>query len=119
MANVGSLSTLFPDERRTHHLPRRTTGILLVAAGLTLYTLSFFLWAIGDRQAAGNPTRGYFCAQFALLYPWGVNAQRLLKDTPLFYFSLLLSGWVNPSFLGAAIFEFLRESVRRPLSVAY
>jgi hypothetical protein len=73
---------------------------ILAGAGLTVYALSFFLWAVGD-------FRGYYCAAFALVDPWR-DGRSWRHDQPWEYGSLLLSGWVNPLFLAAVVLGFMR-----------
>jgi hypothetical protein len=72
----------------------------LAGAGLMVYALSFFLWAVTD-------FRGYYCAAFALVDPWR-DGWRWGNERLWEYVSLLLSGWVNPLFLTAVVLGFLR-----------
>ena len=93
-----------------------------VGIGLTLFVGSFFLMAVGD-LGKGSPMPGYLCARMALLLPWGPNLfghQGLFEDKFLAYLGVLLSGWINPTFLVAALFVFLRPSARttRALAIA-
>ena len=86
----------------------------ILSIGLALYGMSFFLIAVGHLRS-GSPMRGYECAEFALTLPWGPNLfgrQGLFEGRLLEYFSLLLSGWINPAFLVAALFVFRRPSIR-------
>jgi hypothetical protein len=91
--------------------------------GLALYGVSFFLMAVTTLGAYGAPMRGYDCARFALGLPWGPNLfghQGLFEDRPLDYLGVLLSGWINPTFLVAAFFVSFRPSARitRILAIA-
>jgi hypothetical protein len=87
--------------------------------GLALYGVSFFLIAVATLNAYGGayaaPMRGYDCARFALGLAWGPNLfghQGLFEDRPLDYLGVLLSGWINPTFLVAALFMSFRPSAR-------
>lgn len=74
--------------------------------GLLIYSISFFLPAILGCANSTPPIRGYDCALIAFISPienglqnapW--HAGSLFQSKSLEYFSLLLSGWVNPLFL--------------------
>jgi hypothetical protein len=76
--------------------------------GLLLYIGSFFLTAvIGVKEVSGSLVAsgfsGYTCALTTLLSPWGHEGWEALRDTPLEYFPILFSGWINPVFLITAI----------------
>ena len=72
--------------------------------GLLLYSASFFLWALGDSAEYAGNFRGYDCAQIALLYPWLETGKLMRQGFLLEYYSLLISGWINPVFLISLIF---------------
>jgi hypothetical protein len=75
---------------------------ILILLGLVLYVASFFLTAVKDsKTSAGMP--GYKCATTALLAPWGGDGLNMLRETPVDYFALLFSGWINPVFLITAL----------------
>jgi len=98
----------------------RRRAILIIGSGL--YAISFFLIAVA-RHHGRSTTLGYDCAWMALRFPWGDNLfghHGLFEDRLLEYFSLLLSGWINPTFLVAALFVFRRPSTRtaRVLAIA-
>ena len=89
--------------------------------GLALYGVSFFLIAVASTW--GAPIRGYDCAGYALSLPWGPNLfghQGLFEDRLPDYLGVLLSGWVNPTFLMAAFFVYLKPSalITRILAMA-
>jgi hypothetical protein len=95
---------------------------VILEIGLALYVGSFFLMAVGD-LGRGSPIPGYDCAWMALTFPWGPNLfghQGLFENKFLDYLGVLLSGWINPTFLVAALFVFLRPSARttRVLAIA-
>ena len=107
-----SASSSQPVESRTpaaqrRALPGATKRGTLVAVGLSMYVASFFLRAIGD-------LRGYFCADFALVYPLGAEGRSLFHERPVEYFSILGSGLINPLFL---ITFFLRLCEMRPFVI--
>jgi hypothetical protein len=95
---------------------------VILEIGLALYGGSFFLMAVGA-LGKGSPIPGYDCAWMALIMPWGGNLfghQGLFENKLLDYLGVLLSGWINPTFLVAALFVFLRPSARttRVLAIA-
>ena len=75
----------------------KSEKVLLIA--LLIFTVSFFLPAI--RISGGSPQTiaGYRCAHFTLVYPWTSDGMKELSSTPVEYFAILLSGWINPLFL--------------------
>jgi hypothetical protein len=94
----------------------------ILEIGLALYGGSFFLMAVGD-LGPGSALPGYLCAWMALVLPWGGNLfghQGLFENKLLDYLSVLLSGWINPVFLVAAVLVLLRPSARttRVLAIA-
>jgi hypothetical protein len=74
--------------------------------GLIIFTVSFFLVALGETSASPGtqPFFGFYCARFSFCYPW-VEARDVLFHNvpplfgPLAYASLLVSGWISPLFL--------------------
>jgi|SRR5579859_2696264 len=110
-SNNPLLITLQDQDSRYRVPPHGVIGRLLAALGLTLYVVSFFLWAVGDRIPTGSPLRGYFCAHFALLFPLGTAGWKdMVHERPIEYFSLLISGWINPLFLAAVTLGFWRPA---------
>jgi hypothetical protein len=84
---------------------------ILILLGLVLYVASFFLTAVKDtKTSAGMP--GYKCATTALLAPWGGDGLNMLRETPVDYFALLFSGWINPVFLITALAFLIRPQGR-------
>ena len=89
--------------------------------GPALYATSFFLIAVASADAYGDPLRGYHCAWFALGLPWGENLfghQGLFEHRKLDYLAVLLSGWINPLFIMAALFAPRASSGRVSLILA-
>lgn len=87
----------------------------LFRVGLVIYLLSFFLVATGDREGRTGRLTGYECAYFAVKLP--------LTDTPFSpdsadyappftYLSILISGLINPVFLGYTTLAFLKRKPR-------
>ena len=85
----------------------------LIAIGLSMHLASFFLWAVGDFVIKASPLRGYYCADFALFYPFG-DGRWLLDKKPIEYFSLLGSGLINPMFLTTFFLQLFKG---RPLAI--
>jgi len=84
---------------------------MLVFLGLSIYVVSFFLFAIGDFEGLAGPVRGYFCAEIALV-PFSEDWRSLLHEKPIEYFSLLGSGLINPVFLTAFFLQPFRVRPR-------
>jgi len=88
---------------------------IVVLCGLALFAWGFMQPAV--REASASPgavgMRGYTCATVTLITPWGKDGARMLHDAPVDYFSMLISGWINPAFLLVLIFTLIR-----PVSVA-
>jgi hypothetical protein len=74
--------------------------IILVVA-LLAFIASFFITAAnnsnGPRNDSGPP--GYVCAFMSLIFLWGDIGLKMLGKRPMEFFSILLSGWINPAFL--------------------
>ena len=68
---------------------------LIILAGLAIYVTSFFLSCL---RGVGV-FKGYFCALHTLTLPWEHDGLNLLHHQPFMYFSILLSGWINPLFV--------------------
>jgi hypothetical protein len=74
-------------------------------AGLAIYVTSFFLSAV----SANGGVHGYLCAWITLTLPWSRDGMNVLHQQPLQYFSILLSGWINPVFLITLVLLLLRK----------
>jgi hypothetical protein len=90
---------------------QRSDKVLLVA--LIVFALSFFLPAIWIPHATPHTATGYWCAYVTLVSPWTTDGLRDLPTAPIKYFSILLSGWINPLFLMSMVLS-RRERTRRP-----
>jgi hypothetical protein len=90
-------------------------GGVLVAAGLLMYVVSFFLMAVGDVERLVGPLRGYSCAEVTLLSPFSEDGRVLLHKKPIEYISMLGSGLINPTFLLTFFLQLFR--VRRSATV--
>ena len=77
------------------------TNRVVVLIGFLAYVASFFLIAVKETNATSSNAgfEGYWCAYIALVSPWGHSGMELLRDSALAYFSVLLSGWINPVFI--------------------
>jgi hypothetical protein len=74
----------------------------ILGTGVALYAASFFLPAM-TRAVATSPSGwapGYACAWYAFAVP--ISGFGVFKYDHLAYFSLLISGWINPVFWMAA-----------------
>lgn len=74
---------------------------ILVVVGMAIYIGAFFLIAAREVHAsAGNSGYpGWFCAFDTLVAPWGHDARSTIGEDPVQFFSMLISGWINPLFL--------------------
>ena len=96
-------------------LPWATRRGILVAVGLIMYVVSFFLWAVEDFGWLASPERGYICAQVALFSPFNEDGRSLLHEKPIEYYSMLGSGLINPAFLFTFFLQLFR--VRRSATI--
>jgi hypothetical protein len=87
---------------------------MLVAAGLSMYVASFFLWAVEDSGWIATPVRGDSCAELTLVSPFSEDGRSQLHEKPIEYFSILGSGLINPLFL---VTFFLRLFRVRPWAI--
>jgi hypothetical protein len=89
---------------------------ITLLVGLAMFAYSFKLPAIKEipkpGAAATNTLIGYNCAALALRLPWGKEGITFLHSDPLAYFSVLISGWINPVFLLALIFLLVKPGSR-------
>ena len=77
------------------------------AVGVAVYILSFFVPAMGGtRESGGAP--GYSCAWYAFVLPLR-GFDGYFQSEHLEYFSLLVSGWINPVFIAAAVLALSRK----------
>lgn len=90
---------------------QRSEKILLVA--LIVFAVSFFFPAIWVPHVTPHTATGYWCAWVTLVSPWTADGLKDLPTAPVKYFSILLSGWINPLFLISVALS-LRERTRRP-----
>lgn len=84
---------------------------ILICLGILLYVVSFFLIAVKnvDNDAGFS---GYWCALTTLTAPWGSEGLKQLRQAPLDFFSVLLSGWINPLFLIVVIVRWISPRSR-------
>jgi hypothetical protein len=87
---------------------------ILILLGMILFVVSFFLIAVREAYARQSDPgmHGYTCAEVALLSPWGSDGLRTLREGPVDYFSVLLSGWINPVFLITTVVLLIRPDGR-------
>ncbi len=75
----------------------KSRKVLLLA--LSIFVVSFLLPAIWVPHATPATLPGYWCAYQTLVSPWRTDGLTDLPREPVQYFSMLLSGWINPLFL--------------------
>jgi hypothetical protein len=83
-------------------------GRIVLLLATILYIASFFLVAI----AIPDRIPGYTCAYIALLLPWSSDGFKMLRDGPIDYFSVLISGLINPVFIVTLILLWLKPRGR-------
>jgi hypothetical protein len=91
---------------------QRSEKVLLVA--LIVFAISFFLPAIWISHVIPRTANGYWCAWVTLVSPWTADGLKDLPTAPVKYFSILLSGWINPLFLISVVLS--RKKSARKLS---
>lgn len=76
-------------------------GKIILVVALLAFIASFFITAANDANGARNASgpSGYLFAFMALIFPWGDIGLKMLGKRPMEFFSILLSGWINPVFL--------------------
>lgn len=89
---------------------QKSEKVLLGA--LIVFLISFFLPAIWIPHVTPHTATGYWCAWVTFVSPWTADGLRDLPTAPTKYFSILLSGWINPLFLISMVLS-RRESTRR------
>jgi len=88
---------------------------LALLAGLALFAVSFNMVAVKEASNKGNTAGllGYKCATLSLSAPWGgTDSQKMRQQTPALWFSLLISGWINPAFLLGLVVMFASPQQR-------
>jgi hypothetical protein len=86
----------------------------LFSLGLVIYIFSFFLVATGDRKGPTGRLTGYECAYLALESTLSTPFSPASADysPPLLYFSILISGLINPVFFAFTALAFLKRKPR-------
>jgi uncharacterized membrane protein YfcA len=80
-------------------------------SGLTLYGVSFFLYAVNEAYPAA-PQRGWMCAVEAFAVPllvpfFGSDATRnVYHGQPLIWLAAVVTGWINPVFITSVAYLF-------------
>lgn len=96
----------------------RWTALL---AGIAMFALSFMLSAV--KEASAGPSspgvRGFTCAVLTLQMPWSKDGRDLLQQAPVQYFSILLSGWINPAFIITLLLVITRPRWRASRILTY
>jgi len=85
--------------------------------GLAIYAVSFFLLATGGSSAGDSRMPGFFCAFYALVFPWVEAKDAWLHNMPpvlgpVPWISLLVSGLINPVFLTTAFLDLTDQHPR-------
>lgn len=93
---------------------------LALLVGLALFGISFNMVAVKDASNKGNTggMLGYKCATLSLSAPWGgSDSVKMRHESPVQWFSLLISGWINPAFILGLLVMFAAPNQRWALIV--
>jgi hypothetical protein len=91
---------------------------IALLAGIVMFAVSFVLPAVSQSgSSAGIP--GFVCATDTLRIPWTHDGVSLLHQAPGQYFSLLLSGWINPLFLVSLLLILIKPRWRLSIWFRY
>ncbi|HWG49920.1 MAG TPA: hypothetical protein VN669_09525 [Candidatus Acidoferrales bacterium] len=93
---------------------------IALLAGIAMFVASFVVPAVKEASASsGSPgISGYKIATLALVIPWG-QGRELLKQSPLQYFCILFSGWINPLFLVSLLLVLIKPRWRFAIWLRY
>jgi hypothetical protein len=84
--------------------------------GLLLYAASFFLSCVGGRGVfTPKPPSGADCAVDSFFFPWIYvhhhSVGSFLTDAPIENVSIAISGWINPVFFLAVLFQVIGKTL--------
>jgi len=85
--------------------------------GLLLYGVSFFLFFVGGRGVyTPKPPSGADCTIDWFFFPWVYvhlhSMGSFWTDAPIENVSIAISGWINPVFVLAVLFEVIGKTLR-------
>ena len=100
---------------------------LALLAGLAIFVVSFgipqlvSMPAVKEAKApvgsSGIP--GFTCASITLQMPWSNDGRTLLHDSPVQYFAILFSGWINPLFIVTLLLVLINARWRPAIVLRY
>ena len=95
----------------------RWTALL---AGICMFAVSFILPAVTQASSApGSPgIPGYKCAFLSLVVAME-SGGTFIRQAPLQYFSVLISGWINPVFLVSLLLILIKPRWRFAILLRY
>ncbi|HEX5435471.1 MAG TPA: hypothetical protein VFY05_14625 [Candidatus Angelobacter sp.] len=93
---------------------------IALLAGISMFAVSFMLPAISQASSApGSPgIPGYKCA-FLSLVVTAEEGGTLIRQAPLEYISVLISGWINPVFLVSLLLLLIKPRWRSTIALRY
>lgn len=89
---------------------------IALLAGICMFAVSFMLPAV--RQASSPPMPGYKCAFLSLVVAME-SGGTFIRQAPLQYFSVLISGWINPVFLVSLLLILIKPRWRLAIVLRY
>jgi hypothetical protein len=94
---------------------------LTLLAGIAMFAVSFILPAVKEAKASpsspGIP--GFTCASITLQLPWSKDGRGILRESPLEYFAILFSGWINPLFIVTLLLVLIKPRWRPIVVLRY
>jgi hypothetical protein len=99
----------------------KTLRWLALLTGIAAFAASFALPAVKEAKASSNSAGvpGFTCATITLQMPWSNDGRTLLHESPLQYFSILFSGWINPLFLVTLVMVLIKPRWRPTIVLGY
>lgn len=93
---------------------------IVLLAGISMFAVSFVLPAVNQASSApGSPgISGYKCASLSLVVALESGGS-FMRQAPLQYFSVLISGWINPVFLVSLLLLLIKPRWRVAIVLRY
>jgi hypothetical protein len=94
---------------------------IALLVGIAMFAYSFKLPAVKEASASASSSGvpGFTCATITLQMPWSKDGRGLLRESPLEYFAILLSGWINPAFVVALLAVLVKPTWRPAVMLRY
>lgn len=89
---------------------------VVLFAGISMFAVSFMLPAVRQASSPGMP--GYKCAFLSLVVAME-SGGTFIRQAPLQYLSVLISGWINPVFLVSLLLILIKPRWRLSIALRY